>query len=181
MAEQEPEQAEKPVDPLSLFSEQVRIAVHGLAFIGHIKKEVDFCGHKFTIRTLRPMEKAAIAIAIKPWRDTVAEGEIWANAHVAMALTSVDGRTDFCEPISQDIEEFAKARLKYVTNADSGWYAPVLAYLYQEYLTLEKEALEAVQELQNLSLRNPAPSPRSPDSLPEPDTSTEPTFLATQR
>lgn len=168
------------VDPLSLFSPQVRTPVYGLAFIGHIQKDIEFCGHTFTIKTLRPGDKAAIAVAVQPWRDTVEEPVVWANATVGMALISVDGDTDFCPKASPNINELAKARLYYVTNPEDGWYAPTLGYLYEQFLELEAEALEATKELQNLSPRSRTPSPPSPDSLTVQDTSGAPVHLDIQ-
>ncbi len=171
---------EEQIDPFSLFSDAIRIPVRGLAYIGHITKTVDFCGHTFTLRTLRPTEKAAISIAIAPWRDTIAEPEVWANAQVAMSLEAVDSDADFCPPIGPSITEFAKARLKYVTDADSGWYQPTLSFLYTTLLALEAEALQAIKELQDLSERNRPQSQPSPDSLIVPGTSDVPAFMDIQ-
>lgn len=171
---------EDRVDPYALFSEQMRIPVRGLAFVGFLQKDIEFCGHVFTLKTLRPSEKAAAALAVQPWRDTIAEPEQWGNAQVAMALVSVDGEPDFCPPASRNINEYAKARLNFVTHPDNGWHSPTLAFLYDEFLTLEKESLAAVEELRNLSERNPAPSQPLPDSLTEPGISDDPIFLDTQ-
>lgn len=167
------------VDPLELFSEQIRVPVYGLAFIGHTQKDFDFCGHTFTLKTLRPSERAAVALAVKPWRETIAEPEVWSNAQVGMALVAVDHQTDFCPPIGPDLGEFAKARLRFVTNAADGWHAPTLAFLYDRLLELEAEALKAVEELRNLSVRNPVPLSPSPDSLIVQDTLGDPTFVDT--
>jgi hypothetical protein len=150
------------VEPFALFSEQVRLAVRGLAFIGQLQKEVTYCGHEFTLKTLLPAEKAAISIVVQPWRGSISEGEVWANAQVALALTSVDGDDKFCEKAGPDINEHTKARLNYVTKA---WYQPTLSLLYARYLDLEQEALDGIRELQDLSERNLDPSQPSPDSL----------------
>jgi hypothetical protein len=171
---------EERIDPLSLFSEQIRLPVRGLAFIGHIQKDVIFCGHSFTLKTLRPSEKAAIALAVQPWRDTIAEPEVWAHAQVGMALVAVDDDPEFCPPMGPNINEFAKGRLRYVTNAQDGWHSPTLAFLYDQYLVLEQEALKATKELQDLSERNRVPSQPSPDSLTSLGISDVPTFMDIQ-
>jgi|ERR1700677_4896945 len=160
------------VDPFSLFSEQIRIPVRGLIFLGHIEKQVEFCGHTFSLRTLYPSEKAAISVLIQPWRGSISEGEVWANAQVGLSLTSVDSDNEFCAQAGPDLNEFAKARLNYVTKQ---WYQPTLSFLYARYLELEQEALDGIRELQDLSERNRVPSQPSPDSLIVPDTLGAPT------
>lgn len=171
---------EERLDPFALFSEQIRLAVRGLAFIGHLQKEFEFCGHKFVLKTLRPSEKAAIALAIQPWRGTIAEAEIWAHAQVAMALVSVDDDPDFCPAVGPNIVDFASARLRFITNAEHGWYAPTLAFLYDSYLSLEGEALAAIKELRNFSDGSRVPSSPSPDSLIPPGISAALTDLGIQ-
>lgn len=156
---------EERINPFALFSDQVRIAGYGLTYIGHLQKDVTFCGHTFTLKTLRPSEEAAAAVAVQPWHETLVEPAQWANAIVGLALVSVDGETAFCPPAGPNINDFATGRLNYITNPDTGWHKPTLGFLYGEYLKLEQQALEAVQELQNLSERSPAPSQPSPDSL----------------
>lgn len=154
-------------DPFALFSDQIRLAVRGLTFLGHIEKEVEFCGHTFSLRTLYPSEKAAVSIVIQPWRGSISEGEVWANAQVGLSLTSVDGDPDFCAQAGPDLNNFTKARLNYVTQK---WYQPTLSFLYARYLELEQEALDGIRELQDFSERNRVPSPPLPDSLIVPDT-----------
>lgn len=155
------------VDPFSLFSNQIRLAVRGLTFLGHIEKQVDFCGHTFSLRTLRPAEKAAVSIATQPWRGSISEGEVWANAQVGLSLTIVDEDPDFCAQAGPDLNDFAKARLRYVTQ---NWYQPTISFLYARYLELEQEALDGIRELQDLSERNRVLSQPSPDSLIAQDT-----------
>lgn len=149
-------------DPFELFSDEIRLAVRGLTFLGHIEKEVTFCGHSFTLRTLYPSEKAAVSLVVQPWRGSISEGEVWANAQVGLSLTSVDNDNDFCKQAGPDLNDFAKARLNYVTQK---WYQPTLSFLYARYLELEKEALDGIRELQDFSERNRVPSQPSPDSL----------------
>ena len=87
---------EERIDPFSLFTEQIRLPVRGLVFLGQIEKTVEFCGHTFSLRTLYPSEKAAVSIVIQPWRGSISEGEVWANAQVGLSLTSVDDDNEFC-------------------------------------------------------------------------------------
>lgn len=144
---------EERIDPFELFSEDIRLDVHGLTYIGHIEEPIRFVGHTFVLRTLRPNEKAAAAVIVKPWDGTRMQEEMWANAIVGLSLVSVDSRDDFSPAIGPDLNAFATQRLKYVTNAEDGWYQPTLDYLYSAYLSLEARAYQAMIELQNLSLR----------------------------
>lgn len=158
---------DEQIDPFEVFGPQIQLAVEGLAFVGHLDKEIHFCGHTFTIKTLRPGEKAAAAVAHKPWRGSIAEAEVWANVQVGLALTSIDGDTDFCPPVGPDINEFARARLRRITDTQRGFHQPTLDYIYGHYIALEQEAFAAVEALQNLSERNREQSPPSPDSSTE--------------
>jgi hypothetical protein len=147
---------EKNDDPFTIFPEQVRLPIIGLSFLGHLDRDVSFCGHSWTLKTLRPGEKAAIAVAVQPWRETLIEPVIYANAHVAMAITAVDGDTNFQPPIGPDINDFARTRLNVVTDPLKGWFQPTLDYLYSEYLSLEEEAIDAIAAMRNLSQANPS-------------------------
>lgn len=167
------------IDPFELFDPQIRESVRGLSFIGYLEKTVKFCGHSFTLRTLRPGEKAAIATAVQPWRETLMESVVWANAHVGLALTSVDDDEAFCPQIGPELNSFARARLNFVTNPETGWFQPTLDFLYTEYLNLEAEVLRAIEELQNLAQRNQQSSLPFADSLTEPGTSADETNGAT--
>src|SRR5208282_392642 len=162
--------AEETKDPLKLFSEEIRIPVYGLAALGHLTKKIEFCGHSFTLKTLRPSERAAAAMAAKPWRETLVEPEVWANAQVALAVTSVDGDHEFCIALGPDLEDFARSRLNYVTDPNKGWSKPTLAFLYEEYLSVEDEALTAINELRNLSRASLASLQAGLDSSSEADT-----------
>lgn len=172
MADQVAPPEDERVDPFSLFSEQIRLPVRGLTFLGQIEKNVEFCGHTFTLRTLYPSEKAAVSIVVQPWRGSISEGEVWANAQVGLSLTAVDDDPDFCKQAGPDLNDFAKARLSYVTKQ---WYQPTLSFLYARYLELEQEALDGIRELQDFSERNRVPSPPLPDSLTVLDTLGAPT------
>jgi hypothetical protein len=158
-------------NPFAIFSERVREPIEGLAHIGHLEKPIDFCGHTFVLKTLRPGEKAAVAVAAKEWRETLAESEVYANAHVGLALVSVDGNDAFCPPAGPDMNTYARARLNYITNPSTGWHQPTLDFLFNSYLALEEEALRAIEEFQDLANRSQQPSQPSADSLTDSGTS----------
>jgi len=116
-------------------------------------------------------------VVIKPWRETIAEPEVWANAQVAAALVSIDGYSDFLQQAGPDLESHVRARLRYITNSETGWYGPTISFLYDCLLGMEDEALKALNELQNLSQRDLDQLRPSPDSLETPGTSPDETTL----
>jgi len=140
------------VNPFEIFDAKYREDVIGLTYIGHLQKEIRFCGHTFVLRTLRPAEKSAIAVAIKDYTESGVWGEVWQNAHVAVALVSIDGDDEFCPPAAPDLTRFVEARLRYVTDAQTGWFQPTLDYLFGQYLELEKDVTRAIGEFENLGL-----------------------------
>ena len=166
--------AETRLDPIELFSPAVQEAVIGLTYLGYLTETFRFCGHSFTIETLRPNVKYAISMAMQPYRNTFEEPNVYAAFQVAMALTSVDGRRDFCPPIGETLLEHVEARFAWLT-VDTKWLQPLIDYVFVRYMTLERKAQEAILELQSLSERGPATSQPSPDSSTGPVLSTEET------
>ena len=158
-----PEQVseETRLDPIALFSEEIRIPVAGLMHLGYLTETVNFCGHTFVLETLRPYVKYAIAQALEPYRNTLQEPEVYAALHVGMALSSIDGVSDFCPPTGGNLREFVDARLRWITT-ETGWFQPTINFLYANYLNLENKAQAALMELQNLSEGNRDISPPSP-------------------
>lgn len=171
---------EEQENPFDLFPDAMHDPVYGLTYVGHLEKEVEFCGHTFVLKTLRPSEKAAVALAVQPLRGSLAEPEAWANATVAMALVAIDEVSDFCPPVNSNINDFARARYNWATNPEKGWYQPTFDFLYEVYLGMELEVTEAIKAAQNLSTRSLPPSPPSADSLTDKGISLVETISATQ-
>lgn len=173
---------EEVIDPISLFTPNVQKAVEGLTYLGQLTDTVTFCGHTFGLRTLRPQHHFAISQVLQPYRNTVAEVDIFETLHVGMALTHVDGDHNFCPAIGPDptLEDLVRARLHFIGNAETGWFPATISYLWGAYQLLETAAARAVVELHSLSLRG-QPTPSSPwlDSLIEPASSTDETPMVT--
>lgn len=167
---------EEVIDPLTLFPPNIRMAVEGLMYLGQLTDTVQFCGHSFGIRTLRPQHRFAIAQVIQPYRNTIEEVGIYRNATVGIALTHVDGDHNFCPPIGPDLEDLVKARLNYVGHHETGWYPPTLEFLWTRHQLLELTAAKAIAELHSLSQRS-QPTTSSPwlDSLTVPESSADET------
>ena len=52
-----------------------RLGVRGLAFIGHIEKDVEFCGHTFTAAHSLPLrEGSSLHRCHQPWRGSHLRG-----------------------------------------------------------------------------------------------------------
>jgi hypothetical protein len=166
---------EKVVDPMTLFSPKMRQPVEGLAYLGQLTEDVKFCGHTFGIRTLRPQHRYAISTVLQPYRNTIYEIEVYQALHVAAALTHVDNKRDFCEPIGPDIEGFLRGRLEYLTNDKTGWYPPTLEFLYARCAVLEATATQGVDQLNFLSQKNESGISSSPwqEALTERESSEE--------
>lgn len=173
-------ETEKAIDPLTLFPPNIQKAIEGLMYLGQITETINFCGHSFGLRTLKPQHKYAISQVVQPYRNTLSEVDIWRDCHVATALTHVDGKQNFCQPIGPDIEDFVRSRLNYVSNIEHGWYPQTLEFLWVRYALLEATASAAVAELQRLSLRSQPPT-SSPwlDSLTVPGPSDDKTNSVT--
>lgn len=165
-----------PEDTFAKFPEETRQAVDGLMWLGHLEKEVELGGHTFGLRTLKADEELIVGQLAKDYIDSMEQAKAWAWAHVALALTSVDGDLNFCPPIGPDKLANGRARFRYVTQ----WYWPVGEYLYGEYAQLlqrQADAMEAVQDLSPGSLSTFSPYPGSliaQDDSPEKSTDSKP-------
>lgn len=138
-------------NPFDEFPEQVVEDVNGLIWLGHLEEEVEFCGHTFTIRTLKGDEELMAALLVKEYGDTIGQAKAWAWANICLALTSVDGDEDFCPPIGPDKKAHARARFQYVT---SKWYWPVGEYLFAQFAGLVQRQADVVKAMQDLSQRS---------------------------
>lgn len=170
---QEEPDAETRIDPVELFSPDIREDVRGLAFLGYLTESFRFCGHRFTIETLRPHVKYAIGQAMEPYRNTLVEPDVFASFHVACALTSVDGDRNFCPPMGDNLREWVDGRFDWLTT-ETGWLQPTIDFLFIKFAALEEKAKAGMIELHSLSEGGQATSQPSPDSLIAPAPSTEP-------
>lgn len=168
---------EEVTNPLAEFPPEVRIAVDGLIHLGELEEEVEFCGHTFSLRTLRAGEEIAASAVIQNLRGTIKEPDAWAAAQVASALTSIDGETDFCPQAGPDAVSNARGRYNYLVK---NWYWPTIHFLFQFYGTLLDKQIEAVRQFQDLSARGPHTFSPSGDSFSEPGTLSEQIALETQ-
>lgn len=151
---------EKYEDPFFGFPSEVQQAVNGLAWLGHLEREVKFGGHTFVLRTLKTDDDLIVASITQDYIETLGQAKAWALANVAMSLQSVDGDPNFCVALGPDRTQNARDRFKFVSN----WYWPVVAYLFAQFSELNEEQSEALTALRDLSLRSRDTSSSSPDS-----------------
>jgi hypothetical protein len=154
-------------DELAEFPPEMNEEVNGLLYLGNLTDTFEFCGHSFTLRTLRAGEDFAAAQAISEFRDTLKEPDAWMAAQVGLALTMVDGDEEFCPMAGPDLARFAKARLNYIAK---NWYWPTIHFLYGCYTILLTRQLEAIRVMQDLSPRSQPTFSPSADSSSAQDT-----------
>lgn len=159
------------VGPFDTFPQEVQDDLEGLVFLGHLETEVEWCGHTFTLRTLKASEELQVYRITKEYQESFGQLLCLAAATVGMALTAVDHIENFHDPIGPSAKAFADGRFAYVTE---NWYRPVIEYLFSEYEGLrqrQKVAVEAMRDLSPRSRRNSQPSADSligPGDFPRP-------------
>lgn len=158
------------MDQVDQFPPHIQDAVDGLAWLGHIESTVRWCGHSFTLQTLKAGEELEAALIAKEYQETFGQVKASAWAHLAMAVVAVDGDKNFCPPIGPDIRTHGRAKFNYMTE---NWYWPTGEFLFNEYVDLVRRQAEALDALENLSLRSQSRSETSQDFSKEQETSEE--------
>jgi len=150
------------------FSPETAVAVDGLMWLGHLEDEVKFGGHTFLLRTLKIAEELEAAVIAKEYLETFGQTKATAAAHVAAALTSVDGDDSFCPPIGPDAKQHLRAKFNYVTE---NWYWPLTEHLFGKYVDLVRRQADAIEAVENLSPGNRKNSWKLADSYKKPEDS----------
>lgn len=159
---------------LDEFPPEVRDDVDGLLWLGYLDDDFEFCGHTFTICTMRGEDELLAALVSKDYVDSLGQHKAWTWANIAMCLFAVDGDEDFCPPIGPDKRQHARARFQYCT---SNWYWPVAMAIYERYAALLERQNAAFEAIQSLSQRSPTISSALPDSFIEKADSEPPEIL----
>jgi hypothetical protein len=152
----------QPGDDIDEFPEDIVQDVEGLTWLGHLEDTFEFCGHDFTIRTLKADEELQAALLVKEFSDSVGQAKAWAWANIALSLVAIDGDEDFCPPVGPDRGTHARAKFKWVT---SRWYWPVGEYIFARYASLVQRQAAAVRAVSDLSSRSLNTSMSSSDFL----------------
>jgi hypothetical protein len=146
------------------FPEDIRDAVDGLAWLGHLQDTVHMWGHSFTLQTLKAGEELEAALIAKEYQDSFGQVKAHAWAHLAMSVVAIDGDQDFCPPIGPDIRKHAEAKFRYMTE---NWYWPIGEYLFGKYVDLVQRQSKALEALEDLSPGSRQTSRPTQDSLTE--------------
>lgn len=133
------------------FPPDIREDVDGLVWLGYLEDDFEFCGHQFTIRTLRGDEELLAAQLTKEYVETLGQSRAWAWAIVALSLVAVDGDEAFCPPAGPDKRNYARARFNYVT---SKWYWLTARTLFDRYTALQERQAKALEAVEDLSPGN---------------------------
>lgn len=160
---------EESQDQTDKFPEEHQAAVDGLLWLGHLENEFKLAGHSFVLRTLKVEEELEVARLCEEFKESIGSPTAFKWAHIALALVSVDGDTDFCPPLGPDRTAYARSRFNYVTQ----WYAPVGDFLFNSYAELTRRQTQALEAIENLSPRSPIGSMPWEDSLTEVESSEE--------
>lgn len=146
------------------FPPEAREAVEGLLWLGYLEDQFDIYGHTFVIRTLRGDEELLASLVSKEYVETLGQTRAFIWARIALALVSVDGDEEFCEPIGPDRRAYARSRFQYCT---ANWYWPVAEKIFERYVALEERQVEALGRVEDLSQGN------LPMSMPSVGSSTD--------
>ncbi len=152
-------------NPFANLSPPIHQRVEGLMSLGKLTDEVEFCGHRFGIRTLYGNEELLAGLLAKDHEGALTQPKAWVWAHLALAITHIDGKEDFCPPIGPDEEAHARARFNYLTKR---WFWPTAEFIFQRWNDLQRQQAEAIQAVRDLSTRSLRPSSPSQSSLNEP-------------
>ena len=157
---------------LAQFPPETQQAVDGLIWLGYLQDELEFCGHRFVVRTLRGDEELMAASVMQEYVETLGQSRAWVWAVIGLALVSVDGDDAFCPQAGPDRMAYARARFKYVTE---NWFWPVAAAIFQTYTNLQERQSEAIQAVEDLSQGNlPMFTPFADSSTDKGDSQSDP-------
>lgn len=124
------------------FDEKYRQNFEGLLYIGKVQRTVKWLGHEFVIKTMTIDQILEIGQLHQPYSNTVADIKAWQALTLAASIVSVDG-----QPIAlpvHDQETNLTARFNYIRNH---WYPWVLDKLYEQYLILDAQVAEVIDEM----------------------------------
>jgi hypothetical protein len=73
---------------------------------------------------------------------------MWMAAALGLALTHIDGDSEFCPRSSPNDETYARQRMQYMAKE---WSFPFHGRLFSEYTDMQQELLQRVERVENLS------------------------------
>lgn len=143
--EETPEPAEEaPSKPLPTFDPKWRDPLTGLLFLGALKEEFEWVGHRFTVRTLNNLELADVALVAARYKDTDYSAKAYQCAVVAACITAVDGKPLPTMPLDNQETSDVSAKFDYIM---ARWFPTTIDVVFTHYYDLEikvREVLDAM-------------------------------------
>lgn len=133
---------------------------HGLLYLGALRGEFRYLGHKISIRTLQTSEELILALLTREHAETMGYARAHATGIAALAVEAVDGKPMPVPLGETDDKEIAWARDRY--RYAQRWYPFTIDAIFDRYLELEQRAREVLQQLG----KSPAPDGATPTSSP---------------
>jgi hypothetical protein len=132
---------------------------HGLLYLGALRGDFRYLGHRIDIRTLRGSEELMIAILTREWADTMGFARAHATAMAALCTEAVDGQS-LPVPLGETSDDMAWARDRF--RYAQRWYPFTVDIIFERYLELEGRMRKVIDELG----KGPAPGgpPQTPGS-----------------
>jgi hypothetical protein len=132
-----------------------------LARLGYLTKEVDWCGHTFTIKTLDLEEEIATGKISSQYEGSVAQYKATLTSLVAASLVVVDGTPFMPYLADEPAELFIMRRYNKVKH----WFWPTVEFLAKAHNELAKEAADEMDGLQKKLSRSQRTSSDLSESL----------------
>jgi hypothetical protein len=131
----EPDETEsEQVAPLPQFDPRYTDEFSGLLYLGFLKDEFEWAGHKFEIKTLKSDELLEITLATKKYIDTIGASRAYATAIAAACLVKVDKKYLPIPLTTDEADSAFKNKFDYVL---SNWHPMVVDAVYSKYMELE--------------------------------------------
>lgn len=115
-----------------------------LSSLGYLSEEVDWCGHKFVLRTLKVGEEIVAGKIIREDEQSVAGFKATHAVVLAAALVSVNGQ-HFLPALTDDLEATIRLRYKYICEH---WFWPTVEFLAVAHNKLVQRQIDVITELQ---------------------------------
>jgi hypothetical protein len=122
-------------EDLPEFDPKHRDALSGLLYIGDLRDEFDWNGHRISIRTIHPDELKAVAILHAQYAGTIGDVRAYADAVVAACLVTVDG-TAVVSPMGAPRSTLDRVTEVY-NYISSSWYPWTIDAIYDRFRALE--------------------------------------------
>lgn len=117
---------------------------HGLLYLGALRGDFRYLGHKIDIRTLRTSEELIIAVLTREWAETMGYARAHATAICAMCVDAVDGQP-LPTPLGDHSDDIAWARDRF--RYAQRWFPYTIDAIFERYLELESRVRTVLDEL----------------------------------